>query len=81
LIASVGLFCQIFFHIRKGVNPQTRETIQTSAKKVPKFRPGRRCILMTNQELGKKLEAIERSLTALHKKVEKLDRKMTKIRK
>jgi chaperonin cofactor prefoldin len=36
---------------------------------------------MTNQELGKKLEVIEKSLTALHKKVEKLDRKMTKIRK
>jgi len=26
---------------RKGVNPQTRETIQLPAKKVPKFRPGR----------------------------------------
>jgi len=36
---------------------------------------------MTNQELGKKLETIEKSLTALHKKVEKLDRKMTKPRK
>jgi len=36
---------------------------------------------MTNQELGKKLEVIEKSLIALHKKVEKLDRKMTKSRK
>jgi len=36
---------------------------------------------MTNQELGKKLEVIQESLTALHKKVEKLDREMTKTRK
>jgi len=26
---------------RKGVNPQTRGTIQIPAKKVPKFRPGK----------------------------------------
>jgi len=26
---------------RKGVNPQTRETIQIPANKVPKFRPGK----------------------------------------
>jgi len=26
---------------RKGVNPQTRKTIQIPAKKVPKFRPGK----------------------------------------
>ncbi len=26
---------------RRGVNPQTRETIQIPAKKVPKFRPGK----------------------------------------
>jgi len=26
---------------RKGVNPQTRKTIQIPAKNVPKFRPGR----------------------------------------
>ena len=26
---------------RRGVNPQTRETIQISAKKVPKFVPGK----------------------------------------
>jgi nucleoid DNA-binding protein len=26
---------------RKGVNPQTRKTIQIPAKKVPKFKPGR----------------------------------------
>jgi len=26
---------------RKGVNPQTRETIQIPAKKVPKFKPGK----------------------------------------
>ena len=26
---------------RRGVNPQTRKTIQIPAKKVPKFRPGK----------------------------------------
>ena len=26
---------------RRGVNPQTRETIQIPAKKVPKFKPGK----------------------------------------
>jgi len=26
---------------RKGVNPQTKETIQIPAKRVPKFRPGK----------------------------------------
>jgi len=26
---------------REGVNPQTRETIQIPAKKVPKFKPGK----------------------------------------
>ena len=26
---------------RKGVNPQTRETIEIPAKKVPKFKPGK----------------------------------------
>jgi nucleoid DNA-binding protein len=26
---------------RRGVNPQTRETIQIPAKKVPKFVPGK----------------------------------------
>jgi len=26
---------------RKGVNPQTRRTIQIPAKKVPKFKPGK----------------------------------------
>jgi len=26
---------------RKGVNPQTRESIQIPAKKVPKFKPGK----------------------------------------
>jgi len=27
---------------RRGVNPQTGQTIQFLAKKVPKFRPGKR---------------------------------------
>jgi len=26
---------------RRGVNPQTRESIQIPAKKVPKFKPGK----------------------------------------
>ena len=42
-VTSVGFgtFQVMEREARRGVNPQTREAIQISAKKVPKFKPGR----------------------------------------
>ena len=40
-LVSFGTFRVVNKKARKGVNPQTRETIQIPAKKVPKFVPGK----------------------------------------
>jgi len=40
-LVGFGTFQVMERKARKGVNPQTRETIQIPAKKVPKFRPGK----------------------------------------
>lgn len=40
-LVGFGTFQVMGRKARKGVNPQTRETIQIPAKKVPKFRPGK----------------------------------------
>lgn len=40
-LVRFGTFQVVNRRARRGVNPQTRETIQISAKKVPKFVPGK----------------------------------------
>ena len=40
-LVGFGTFHVMERKARRGVNPQTRKTIQISAKKVPKFRPGK----------------------------------------
>ena len=40
-LVGFGTFQVMERKARKGVNPQTRETIQIPAKKVPKFRVGK----------------------------------------
>jgi len=40
-LVGFGTFQVVNRKARKGVNPQTRETIQIPAKKVPKFVPGK----------------------------------------
>ena len=40
-LIGFGTFRVMERKARKGVNPQTRETIQIAAKKVPKFVPGK----------------------------------------
>ena len=40
-LVDFGTFQVIERKARKGINPQTRKTIQIPAKKVPKFRPGK----------------------------------------
>ena len=40
-LVGFGTFQLMERKARKGVNPQTRETIQVPAKKVPKFVPGK----------------------------------------
>ena len=40
-LVGFGTFQVIERKARKGVNPQTRNTIQIPAKNVPKFRPGK----------------------------------------
>jgi len=40
-LAGFGTFQVIERKARRGVNPQTRKTIQIPAKKVPKFTPGK----------------------------------------
>jgi len=40
-LVGFGTFRVMERKARKGVNPQTRKTIQIPAKKVPKFRPGK----------------------------------------
>jgi len=40
-LVGFGTFQVMERKARKGVNPQTRKTIQIPAKKVPKFRPGK----------------------------------------
>lgn len=40
-LVDFGTFRVIHKEARRGVNPQTRETIQIPAKKVAKFEPGR----------------------------------------
>jgi len=40
-LVSFGTFQVIERKARKGVNPQTRGTIQIPTKKVPKFKPGK----------------------------------------
>lgn len=40
-LVGFGTFQVMERKARKGVNPQTRESIQIPAKKVPKFKPGR----------------------------------------
>ena len=40
-LVGFGTFRVVERKARKGVNPRTIETIQISAKKVPKFRPGK----------------------------------------
>ena len=40
-LVGFGTFEVIERRARKGVNPQTRETIQIPAKNVPKFKPGK----------------------------------------
>ena len=40
-LVGFGTFRIMERKARRGVNPQTRETIQIPAKKVPKFRPGK----------------------------------------
>lgn len=39
-LVGFGTFQVMERKARRGVNPQTRETLQIPAKKVPKFRPG-----------------------------------------
>ena len=41
-LVGFGTFQVMERKARKGVNPQTREAISIPAKKVPKFRPGKR---------------------------------------
>jgi len=40
-LVDFGTFQLIERKARKGINPQTKKTIQIPAKKVPKFRPGK----------------------------------------
>jgi nucleoid DNA-binding protein len=40
-LVGFGTFQVMQRKARRGVNPQTRGTIQIPAKKVPKFKPGR----------------------------------------
>jgi len=40
-LVGFGTFQVMERKARRGVNPQTRETIQILAKKVPKFKPGK----------------------------------------
>lgn len=40
-LVGFGTFQVASRKARRGVNPQTRETIQIAAKKVPKFTPGK----------------------------------------
>jgi len=40
-LVGFGTFQVMERKARTGVNPQTRETIQIPAKKVPKFKPGK----------------------------------------
>jgi len=40
-LVGFGTFDVMHRKTRRGVNPQTRKTIQIPAKKVPKFRPGK----------------------------------------
>ena len=40
-LVGFGTFQIVDKKARRGVNPQTRETIQIAAKKVPKFTPGK----------------------------------------
>jgi len=40
-LVGFGTFDVMHRKTRRGVNPQTRRTIQIPAKKVPKFRPGK----------------------------------------
>jgi len=40
-LVGFGTFQVMKRKARRGVNPQTRKTIQIPAKKVPKFRPGK----------------------------------------
>jgi len=40
-LVGFGTFKVMERKARRGVNPQTGQTIQISAKKVPKFRPGK----------------------------------------
>jgi len=40
-LVGFGTFQVMERKARKGVNPQTRETIQIPGKRVPKFRPGK----------------------------------------
>lgn len=40
-LVGFGTFQVVSRKARKGVNPQTRKTIQIPAKKVPKFVPGK----------------------------------------
>ena len=40
-LVGFGTFQVMERKARKGVNPQTRRTIQIPAKKVPKFKPGK----------------------------------------
>ena len=40
-LVGFGTFRVVNKRARRGVNPQTRETIQIPAKKVPKFVPGK----------------------------------------
>ena len=40
-LVGFGTFQVMERKARRGVNPQTRETIQIPAKKVPKFKPGK----------------------------------------
>ena len=40
-LVGFGTFQVMERKARRGVNPQTKETIQIPAKKVPKFRPGK----------------------------------------
>jgi len=41
ILVGFGTFQVMKRKARRGVNPQTRKTIQIPAKKVPKFRPGK----------------------------------------
>ncbi|TET66508.1 MAG: HU family DNA-binding protein [Candidatus Aminicenantes bacterium] len=40
-LVGFGTFQVMERRARRGVNPQTRKTIQIPAKKVPKFKPGK----------------------------------------